>query len=290
MSLINEALKKAQAQRQSADGFSPSPPPPPPPGSSPPVVAGSAANQPGTGKLLLVLLILALLFVGGVGLLVWGLMRGQDKSANETAVAPPPSASSAPASLPTDRAQATESAAKPLPPIEFKMEEEAGVSEDSVSEMEKSEAGSGRNGSPQPSAGTAEIRGQSSGNSEEAKIPAETPPPESPPTPPTPSSSPPPSSENTLSAQPVPPPSGPRQTPPGVIADPAVEEFIAALEVRGVMSGGKKALIFDPVTQQSRAYSVGSTISNELQVKVEDISESSIAFIDNAGYIYTKPF
>jgi hypothetical protein len=74
------------------------------------------------------------------------------------------------------------------------------------------------------------------------------------------------------------------------VADPAVEEFIADLEVRGVMSGGKKALIYDPVTQHSRAYSVGSTISNELQVKVEEISETSIAFIDNAGYIYTKSF
>lgn len=235
MSLINEALKKAQAQRSSS-----MPPSDAPPGEPP--LQSNANTSSGPTIWLVAALIsgIALVFVVGAGLIVWGLM-----GSNETA--PDPQIVDASEDIPEPAAAAPEVAdAGAVPPIE-------------------------------PDEPTETV---ATGSNDEAPSPAQETGSQPPPLAPVVSNS---DASEPPNDAPVPP--SPRFEP-----DPAVQAYLATLEVRGVMSGGQKALIFNHSTQRSQAYASGATISNELQIKIQDITERSISFVDHDGYVYTKSF
>lgn len=259
MSLINEALKKAQAQRQSATP----PPGAPPPGEGPRLRPPGSSGGPTFWLVSLLIGGIVVIFVIGAGLIVWGL-RGTEVPPPS----PPPVAAQAGVVTPdsVDRVDETgseippESTAADPEPANPPAREGAAAPEP---EAEPNAPVTGENeGNPAPEA--------PAGEKEQA----------------TPESA-------THAASPEPnaePADVPVAPTPQIDPDPNVQTYLALLEVRGVMSGGQKALIYNRSTERSRAYTAGATINNELQIRIQDITESSISFVDHDGYVYTKSF
>jgi hypothetical protein len=67
-------------------------------------------------------------------------------------------------------------------------------------------------------------------------------------------------------------------------------ERLQSLEIRGIMSGGTKVLIFDLVTGKTRSYTPGEIIDGALGLKVSSIDPNVISFEDYDGATLTKPF
>ncbi len=242
MSLINEALKKAQAQRQGGTPSQPPPPGMPPPGNAPPS-AGPSHLWP----IVLAFFGVAVLFAGGAALIVWGLMRSSGEQRDQTVVTAPADTvpqPSAPEAVPTPAPTPDESIESP------------------ASALPSEEVSSPGLATPTP-APTA--------------IPSQ---PEPTPRHVAPAASPSPSPTATPA----------RDVPAPARANPAVESFLARLEVRGVMAGGQRALLYNHDTQRTQAYEAGATISNELQLRVGEITMRSITFVDHDGFVYTKRF
>lgn len=89
--------------------------------------------------------------------------------------------------------------------------------------------------------------------------------------------------------------------PPPVVEEPApqvalpgnnplVWNRLQELEIRGIMSGGAKVLIFDTRTNKARAYKPGDLVDGALSLKVSSISNSIINFVTDDGSIFPKPF
>jgi hypothetical protein len=77
---------------------------------------------------------------------------------------------------------------------------------------------------------------------------------------------------------------------PALPPDPAVIARLMELEIRGIMSGGTRVLIFDQFSNRNKAYRVGDSLEGPMGLVVENISNSSIKFKDYAGQIHTKSF
>lgn len=246
MSLINEALKKAQAQRQSAaPGESPTSAQPGAPGASMPSPTAGPSNL---WPVLFAIAGIALLFAAGAGLIVWGLMRP---------VAP--ATPTAEVSL-EKGSDSTSEASDPLP----------GPTAEAVQPTRTAAPAAATPDSSIPASTIAETASVAkSVPSEEPSSPAQSTPP------------------STTEAAPIPEAASPAKPS---VPNPAVEAFVTRLEVRGIMSGGQKALLFNHLTQRSEAYISGSTVSNELQLKIQSITERSITFVDHDGHVYTKQF
>jgi cytoskeletal protein RodZ len=75
-------------------------------------------------------------------------------------------------------------------------------------------------------------------------------------------------------------------TPP----NPAVWARLQELEIRGIMSGGNKVLIFDLSTGKTKSYQPGDILDGSLALKIASIDPSAILFEDYAGSIHTKSF
>lgn len=284
MSLINEALKKAQAQRQ---GGSPATPPPstgdapPPPASVSPTSRDSSG--PNLWMILGILAVIAVIFAGAAGLVVWGLMS--QKNAEPVAQTATPAAETpAPASNPQPGPPSDNAEAETTKPIEFKVEPLSG---DDIKALEavKEEPKEPVETEPVAAPAAPEPLSAKPAPEKPAKVAA------SPKAAPTPAKEPPPTVARKaeippVEGQPAEKPEAPAATGP----DPAVEAFLAQLEVRGVMSGGKKVLIFNQSTARSSAYQAGATVNNELQIKIVNITEQSISFVDHVGFVYTKRF
>lgn len=97
-------------------------------------------------------------------------------------------------------------------------------------------------------------------------------------------------SEKTDQAEPSPPPhdvgSEGRPLPP----NPDVIARLQELEIRGIMSGGSKVLIFDSATGKTRAYRAGESLSGSMGLEVVEITPSTIQFKDYEGRLHTKSF
>ncbi len=108
----------------------------------------------------------------------------------------------------------------------------------------------------------------------------------------------------TPEPKPVPEPEPPvvtAPTPPPVVEEPApqvallgnnplVWNRLQELEIRGIMSGGAKVLIFDTRTNKARAYKPGDLVDGALSLKVSSISNTVINFVTDGESIFQKPF
>lgn len=106
----------------------------------------------------------------------------------------------------------------------------------------------------------------------------------------------------TPEPEPVPEPEPPVvSAPPPVVEEsapqvasvgnnPLIWNRLQELEIRGIMSGGAKVLIFDTRTNKARAYKPGDLVDGALSLKVSSISNSIINFVTDDGSIFPKPF
>jgi len=238
MSLINDALKKAQAQRSGgmhppappADGTgldfpnleSPpnlQPPPPPP------------QRGPNLWALIGIFVAIAILFAAGSALVVWGLLA-DDKAA--------PTATATPATAPEPAAPA---ASGPIARAQDLSQQAAERAAETEAILDAA-----------PAAAVAESSAQ------QLTPPAE------------------------VTAAPPPAP-----TPAPVVHNPAVDEFLEGIEIRGMMPGGR-VLIHDVAANKSRTYEPGAIVNNALQLRLLKTSGSEVTFIDHAGATYVKYF
>lgn len=75
-----------------------------------------------------------------------------------------------------------------------------------------------------------------------------------------------------------------------VAPDPEITAFVSSLEIRGVMRGGQRILIFDPTVQRSRAYAPNEILSETWELLVVSISPQRVEFVDERGATYFKRF
>ncbi len=73
-------------------------------------------------------------------------------------------------------------------------------------------------------------------------------------------------------------------------SNPQVWLRLEDFEIRGIMSGGAKVLIYDNRSQRARTYTPGDLIDGALSLRVAAISSSEIQFTNNEGSIFTKVF
>ena len=72
--------------------------------------------------------------------------------------------------------------------------------------------------------------------------------------------------------------------------NPAVWARLQELEIRGIMSGGEKVLVFDTSTGKSKSYEPGDIVDGTLSLKISSIESDAILFEDYGGIIHTKSF
>jgi hypothetical protein len=108
----------------------------------------------------------------------------------------------------------------------------------------------------------------------------------------TPEAKPVPVSEPPVVSAPAPPPVVEKPAPQVALlgSDPLVWNRLEELEIRGIMSGGAKVLIFDSRTNKARAYKPGDLVDGALSLKVSSISNAAINFVNDDGSIFPKPF
>ena len=279
MSLINEALKRAQSQKSAPPPAAGSPPagsPPPPP----PTPVGTPV--PGIITLLLVGGTILAVFTLGAGLIIWGLRSDRGpipepvRVAAEMPVAPaapappaailaepppppPPSPSPSPSPFPSldERREAPPQedsspfAAPPppvLPPAIAPIPAPPGVP------------------SPPPATGAATVA--ATAPSAPVSVPGiERPAP-----------------------QPEPPPPAPPAPPAPPQPDPAILGFLSEIEIRGIMAGLQRVLIFNPADNRSSAFEAGAVFSRDPLLTIKEIRQRSIIFEDENGLRYEKRF
>ena len=72
--------------------------------------------------------------------------------------------------------------------------------------------------------------------------------------------------------------------------NPAVWARLQELEIRGIMSGGEKVLIFDTSTGKTKSYKPGDILDGSLALSISSIETDAILFEDYGGIIHTKSF
>ncbi len=84
----------------------------------------------------------------------------------------------------------------------------------------------------------------------------------------------------------------PQQVPvtSGPVENPATWGRLQNIEIRGIMSGGTKVMIFDADNNKTKTYRPGDLFDGTLSLKVATISSSAIIFEDHGGFRYTKSF
>ncbi|MEX0332254.1 MAG: hypothetical protein AB3N64_12610 [Puniceicoccaceae bacterium] len=82
------------------------------------------------------------------------------------------------------------------------------------------------------------------------------------------------------------------ESPPAPPAkpNPAVWARLQELEIRGIMSGGEKVLIFDTSTGKTKSYTPGDVLDGSLALSISSIESDAILFEDYGGIIHTKSF
>lgn len=70
--------------------------------------------------------------------------------------------------------------------------------------------------------------------------------------------------------------------------NPDIEAFISRLEIRGMMSGGERILIFDPDLEKTKVINRGQFVSPERGLRYTAVKDGEYHFTDNAGALYIK--
>ncbi|MEX0321067.1 MAG: hypothetical protein AB3N63_02840 [Puniceicoccaceae bacterium] len=77
---------------------------------------------------------------------------------------------------------------------------------------------------------------------------------------------------------------------PPPVENPAIWGRLENIEIRGIMSGGTKVMIFDADKNRTKTFRPGDLFDGSMSLKVATISPSAIIFEDNGGFRYTKSF
>jgi hypothetical protein len=229
MSLINEALKKAQGQRPAAAR-----PPREPQHADMPVQQPQQPKQRSMlWGFLIVIIFVGLFSAGAATFLVWQLI-GQGDAENTAAAQPQPSPAAAIAAVPAPAVEPAATGPGPLTPVEPAApapEPELPV------------------GQPLAAAGTEVIpplQQEAVTESAAVRVPTE--------------------------------------------YDSAIWARLEQIEIRGIMSGGSRVLIFDTATGKTKSFQPGEMLDGALGLKVASIAPSTIIFEDHGGSPHTKSF
>lgn len=258
MSLINEALKKAQSQSRTSDGAAANPP-----GSSPP--QQPHPEQPARPRRSFLWgFLMAILVVGTVTTLLTTFFVRQilgptkpDESEPDLAQAsvespsPDPAVIAAPPPPPTQSVPATQ----PVP---------------ALPQIPPSAPAASR-ADPPPDSAISPAAGEPA---PEPAVTLDT-------------------AEKPVASDPEPEaaPALPDGTPPAPKPpDPAIMARLMEIEIRGMMSGGTKVLVHDKASGKIKAYEAGDTLEGPMGLVVEKIHPDSIQFRDYAGSLHTKSF
>jgi|TARA_B110000438_G_scaffold287270_1_gene319382 hypothetical protein len=286
MSLISEALKKAQAQQQGQP--TPSAIQTPPPAIEPttvvpavpaavPLPAPTAEDRRSSSKPLVFFAIaaIALVFMLGGGLIVWGVLNITGPRQDAVAIVAP-SESQAPAMTnPTPSTAPAPGASTHTPAVA-----KPAIAANSTASQTSSSAPSESLQSPPsaPESALAPITFKVEENATQA-------PPQQP-------------SAPIVVNAPKPAPqrtSAPTSKPITAVAPPpvqlpAIRGRIAGFEIRGIMRGGGKVLLYDPESQRSRAFSTSDLVDANLGISISSISSNELVFLDQQGAKYLKRF
>lgn len=66
--------------------------------------------------------------------------------------------------------------------------------------------------------------------------------------------------------------------------------YLQGIEVRGVLSGASRVLLYDQTTRRSSAYRVGALVVPDFGVRIREITPATITFVDENGVSYVKHF
>lgn len=72
--------------------------------------------------------------------------------------------------------------------------------------------------------------------------------------------------------------------------DPALAERVAGLRVRGIVSGGKRVLLYDPASGDTKAYEPGDRLDGEPRLLLEGVEKTKLHFRDPHGNRLTQFF
>jgi hypothetical protein len=251
MSLINDALRKVHAHQAA------------PARAGMPAAAASPAppapQQPKTWVILVAVLAAGLLFAAGAGLVVWGWL----------ATRAPHAAAPATATMPVQPPVAAPEQVAPPPPVTTVTPAPPAAPAPPVAEQTAADP------MPAPAA---------------ALPPAAVPEPIPETGPPAAVAADPATPVHDLApvgTAPVAAPAPPARPPRAL---PEVEAYLAGVQVRGILSGGQRVLLFLPDRNRNQAFNAGSTIHSGLGIRIVQIDDYSITFTDHGGHTYTKPF
>lgn len=231
MSLINEALKKAQAQRPTATES--------PPAAGPAVGAPQPHPQPHKRHntmwgFLIVIIFVGILSAGMATFLVWQILDPGDSDAT---AADQPEGAQAPAEVVVETTA----------PQEMPVQAPAGNVDEAIQPLAESQ--------PEPPAAAPPIEPVAS------RIPP------------------------IVEEEPV------VLTKPAVgKPNPEVWNRLEKIEIRGIMSGGAKVLIYDIAAGKTKTLAPGDMFDGGLGLKVASISTNAIVFEDHGGIQHTKSF
>jgi len=267
MSLINDALKKAQKEQQSGSGAS-SERPSPSPGTPPPHGGDKA-----TKRSFLWGFIAAVLIVGTVTTLlttffVWQILGDPEPNKTVAQERPPQEGD-------------------PEPPIESKAQTPAPQSETEDKRLVAAPPAT------DPSTESAPLTGEPAPPGEEDRempVVAMQAAPDTDAREPSASSPRPDTKENTGQPKAAPPPAGFSADVQVLPPNPEVIVRLRELEIRGIMSGGSKVLIYDSSTGKTQAFEAGESLSGPMGLEVVTITNSTIQFRDYEGRLHTKSF
>ncbi len=303
MSLINEALKKAQSQQEPSKAVAPGEVRStvaqamdhsvPQPSTLPPL----AGKRPGVllpalaGSTILAVLVL------GIGLIFWSLNRPTAPvsvaAAAEETKPPPVSASNAaesaaaisedegPEPTPTAAEPAPESlpersdpAAAPVstPEPAFSIDP-APAAVKPVSAPSEREESASTSDAPAPSPEPVEAFPSPQIAASTAAAPTE-----------------PRTSSAAPNGEPAPATGATPTAEPTLVPQSEILDVIEQLEIRGIMADSRRVLIYDRRVKRSFAFGLDSTVSRNPLLKIKDITPSSIIFTDDAGRSFTKSF
>jgi hypothetical protein len=259
MSLINEALKKAQRLRAEQQGM-----PPMPGGTSPGIVVKRGQAMPAQ-TLVLILAAAVVLIVLSAVLTGYFLNRtpapthAQEHKAARTAVAPDPAAPS-PVIVAPVITMPKPAAAEPTPPATIPAAGTAGgdTAPTRVAPADRRPAPAAASSSPrqpEPVAKPTPVPAASATSLTGENKPRETPPP--------------------ATAAPAPPK-----------ADPRVQVFVDSVRVAGIRFSGDDS----KVLMNDRVYRVNDVVDFPLNVRLQKVAPDSLTFVDANGVTYVKNF
>lgn len=286
MSLINEALKKAQQAQSPQEDPSPPPPVAMDKGYTPPPSASSSGGGHGNlVKALIAGMVLMAVFVGaGVFLVVLFLKSG---GSEETV----PQAPVTEAPAPVVEVKPVEPAPQPVQPVVQsapvapakaaeadtilgKVGQVATAAEASREEMDEIvEAVSAPPPEPKPVVAQPAPVQPKPAVSQQAPVAAATPQP-------APVQAP----QPAYNPQSLPPLEAPAPAAP--VSNPAITDWVEKVEVQGIKLAGSNS----KVLMDNKVFRINSVVNRDLGIKVKEIKKSEIVFTDNVGVIYTKFF